>query len=79
MTSKPPASGPPMPGTVTVTRFPVRYSGIVRDFYRATLPGITPGIGPSAELAVTDVLRNYAAACEETDETGRTELRRLCP
>lgn len=69
-----------MPGTVTITRFTIRSVNTrdgfnsVRDYYLADLAGITPGIGPSAELAVTDVLRNYVAAWEETDETGRAEL-----
>lgn len=69
-----------LPSQVTLTRFTVRSVNTrdgfnsVRDYYLAGLPGITPGIGPSAELAVTDVLRNYVAAWEETDETGRAEL-----
>jgi len=67
---------------VTVTRFTVRYSGTIRDFYKAVLPAppppdedaftlpstpprIAPGIGTSAELAVADALRNYAASGQE--------------
>jgi hypothetical protein len=51
-----------MPKIVELSRVVVHYSGTSRDFYVAQVPEILPGVGPTAELAVADVLRNFIAA-----------------
>lgn len=58
-----------LPGQVDVSRHTIRYMGTSRDFYVAETPrgymGIRPGVGPTGELAVADLIRNYLAHVAE--------------